>query len=51
MNLKLLFSGGRDLVLDLPDLSGVGIYQYESEISISWGIDLPLSVPPGLPEL
>ena len=29
----------------------VGIYQYESQIVISWGVDLPLDLPPGLSEL
>ena len=41
-----------DLPLDLPPgLPGalrVGIYQYESEIAIFWGVDLELDLPPGL---
>ena len=27
------------------------IYQYESEIAVYVGVDLPLDLPPGLPEL
>ena len=29
----------------------MGIYQYESEIIIFLGVDLPLDLPPGLPKL
>ena len=57
MNLKLhIFCRGVDLPLDLPpglpELSRVGIYQYESQIAVFCrGVDVPFDLAPGLHEL
>ena len=49
-----LLKGGliSHLVCHLVCLSSqIEIYQYESQINISWGVDLPRDLPSGLPEL